>query len=165
MEPLKITGLLVDEYQKLYGVEDVYALGDCTFTKNPPTAQVASQQGHFLADHFNKLSKLDDLKFLATQEKQPEQIEKLHKKIQRTESTLLPFHYEHQGSLAYIGSERAVADLSLFQWSTVSVGGNLTFLFWRSAYVSMLMGFRNKVLVTTDWIKVAIFGRDCSKDN
>lgn len=40
------------------------------------------------------------------------------------------------GSLAYIGSEKAVADIS---WLTgnLATGGQLTYLFWRSAYLSM----------------------------
>lgn len=78
---------------------------------------------------------------------------------------MLPFKYNHQGALAYIGSDRAVADLSWGSWSTVALGGSLTFLFWRTAYVSMLLGIKSKILVVTDWLKVAIFGRDCSKDS
>ncbi|KAH3675489.1 hypothetical protein WICPIJ_009348, partial [Wickerhamomyces pijperi] len=44
-------GLLVDENLKLDGASNIYALGDCTFTTNAPTAQVAHQQGEYLADY------------------------------------------------------------------------------------------------------------------
>ena len=47
-----------------------------------------------------------------------------------------PFHYSHQGSLAYIGSEKAVADVAWLN-GNVATGGKLTYLFWRSAYLSM----------------------------
>jgi len=47
-----------------------------------------------------------------------------------------PFEYSHQGSLAYIGSEKAVADISWLTGNFAS-GGQLTYLFWRSAYLSM----------------------------
>ncbi|QPG75901.1 hypothetical protein FOA43_003287 [Brettanomyces nanus] len=156
-------GLLVDDYLKLDGDDYIFALGDCTFTTNPPTAQVAYQEGHFLADYFNKLSKLDDYEFI--QVKEPEKMEKYASKIERVKQGMLPFKYRHQGSLAYIGSDRAVADLSWGSWSTVALGGSLTFLFWRTAYVSMLLGMKNKILVVTDWVKVAMFGRDCSKES
>ncbi|VEU20791.1 DEKNAAC101752 [Brettanomyces naardenensis] len=156
-------GLLVDDYLKLDGDDHIFALGDCTFTTNPPTAQVAHQQGHFLAEYFNKLAKLDDLEYSLS--KDTDQSQKYDSKIERVKQSMLPFKYRHQGSLAYIGTERAVADLSWGSWSTVALGGSLTFLFWRTAYVSMMLGMRNKILVMTDWLKVAIFGRDCSKES
>lgn len=156
-------GLLVDDYLKLDGDDYIFALGDCTFTTNPPTAQVAHQEGHFLAEYFNKLSQVDDYQYLA--KKEPERAEKYSQKLERVKKSMLPFKYNHQGSLAYIGSDRAVADLSWGSWSTVALGGSLTFLFWRTAYVSMLLGIKSKILVVTDWLKVSIFGRDCSKDS
>lgn len=157
-------GLLVDEYLKLDGDEHIYALGDCTFTQNPPTAQVAHQQGVFLAEHFNKQSKIDDLKFLLSKSTDEKEINKLSQRLRRIEKKDKPFEYIHQGALAYIGSERAVADLSWGDWSTVALGGTMTFFFWRSAYVTMLLGIRNKIFVVSDWLKVAIFGRDCSQE-
>lgn len=39
-----------------------------------------------------------------------------------------------QGSLAYIGSEKAIADLPLFNGNVAS-GGGAAMLFWRSAYL------------------------------
>lgn len=39
--------------------------------------------------------------------------ESLEKKLTKAEN-LRPFHYSHQGSLAYIGSEKAIADLEFF---------------------------------------------------
>jgi len=114
-------GLLVDEYLKLDGDENIYALGDCTFTANAPTAQVAHQQGNFLADHFNKMAKIDDLKHQKSQATEEKEIKKLDDRIKRTEKHDKPFEYIHQGALAYIGSERAVADLSWGDWSTVAL--------------------------------------------
>ncbi|ODV82711.1 hypothetical protein CANARDRAFT_30628 [[Candida] arabinofermentans NRRL YB-2248] len=158
-------GLLIDENLKVYGDDSIYALGDCTFTKNAPTAQVAHQQGIYLADYFNKLSKIDEFKQLSILNSDNSELqEKFLKKSIRYTTMLKPFIYNHTGSLAYIGSERAVADLSWNNWSTIALGGSLTFLFWRSAYVSMILGTKSKLLVCGDWLKVAIFGRDCSKD-
>ncbi|KAI0464492.1 hypothetical protein LJB42_002107 [Komagataella kurtzmanii] len=157
-------GLLIGEHLLVDGTDSVFALGDCTFTKNPPTAQVAHQEGIYLASHLAKLSKIDDLKHEIGQNTDPEQLVRLQRRLDRTQASILPFKYTHQGALAYIGSERAVADLVWGDWSNVSTGGSLTFLFWRSAYVSMMLGVRTKILVVSDWIKVKVFGRDCSKE-
>lgn len=157
-------GLLVDEYLKLDGDDSIFALGDCTFTANPPTAQVAHQQGIFLANHFNKASKIADLKYLIENSNDEVENSKLSKRLDRIVKSDKPFEYIHQGALAYIGSERAVADLTWGDWSTVALGGNMTFFFWRSAYVTMMLGIRNKIFVVSDWLKVAIFGRDCSQE-
>lgn len=90
-----------------------------------------------------------------------EQIDATLKKLNRV-SKLSPFHYSHQvrpssrctakcrigsphpvdqlctdaaqGSLAYIGSEKAIADLPIFSGNLAS-GGGAAYLFWRSAYL------------------------------
>ncbi|WWC65152.1 uncharacterized protein I303_107766 [Kwoniella dejecticola CBS 10117] len=154
-------GLLVDDYLNLLGAEGVYAVGDCTATSYAPTAQVASQQGIYLAGIFQKLGQkakferqLSELRATAAA---PEEIEATVKKLNRA-AKLTPFHYSHQGSLAYIGSEKAIADLPLFNGNVAS-GGGAAMLFWRSAYVSTLYSVRNRTLVLADWLKVKIFGR------
>jgi len=51
------------------------------------------------------------------------------------------------GSLAYIGSDKAVADLPFgFKGGNVAAGGQLTYYFWRSAYLSKLFSLRNRTL-------------------
>lgn len=99
-------GLLVDDYLTLLGAQGTYAVGDCTATQYAPTAQVASQQGIYLAQTFGKLGQkhkyerqLADLK--ASPDADPAQIEALTKKLNRV-SKMTPFHYSHQGSLAYV---------------------------------------------------------------
>lgn len=134
-------GILVDDYMRIKGANDIYAIGDCTFSKYAPTAQVASQQGKYLASVFENLARIDE--------------------GQQTKIT--PFQYSHQGSLAYIGSDKAIADLPFLN-GNVSVGGVATFVFWRSAYISTHFSFRNKLLVVGDWVKSNIFGRDISRE-
>ncbi|KAK8850435.1 hypothetical protein IAR55_004353 [Kwoniella newhampshirensis] len=155
-------GLLVDDYLSMLGADGVYALGDCTATSYAPTAQVASQEGIYLASVFHKLGQkaklerqLADLR--AQPAADPSEIEATVKKLNRA-AKLTPFHYSHQGSLAYIGSEKAIADLPLFNGNVAS-GGGAAMLFWRSAYVSTLYSVRNRTLVLADWAKVKIFGR------
>ncbi|KAL9035047.1 MAG: hypothetical protein Q9214_006767 [Letrouitia sp. 1 TL-2023] len=169
-------GLSVNEYLVVNGTENIWAVGDCAIANYAPTAQVASQEGAFLARLFNSLAKTDtinrELQSLSVaQSKAPNQetrnevfenIKALQKQLRRTKQ-IGPFEYSHQGSLAYIGSERAVADISWVSGNFAS-GGTMTYLFWRSAYLSMCFSTRNRVLVCVDWLKAKLFGRDVSRE-
>ncbi|MEO8169152.1 MAG: hypothetical protein ABI623_12945, partial [bacterium] len=64
----------------------------------------------------------------------------------------------HLGMLAYVGDNKALADLN-----AVKGRGWVTWLFWRSAYLSRIVSLKNKVLVLFDWLKAKIFGRDISQ--
>lgn len=155
-------GLLVNEHLLVDGTDNIFALGDCTFTKYAPTAQVAFQQGQFLAKHLERLHAADELHYRLLRE--PENKERISRKLARVQKLMAPFEYNHQGALAYIGLERAVADLVWGDWSNVLTGGPLTFLFWRSAYIYMCLLVKNQLLVCLDWAKVSMFGRDISKE-
>ncbi|KAI7835036.1 pyridine nucleotide-disulfide oxidoreductase-domain-containing protein [Kickxella alabastrina] len=142
-------GLLVDEYMRVKGAKDVWALGDCALSGYAPLAQVAAQQGKWLSRNLNKLSKKHaedpDADMFALIEKSR------------------PFKYSSQGSLAYIGSEKAIADLPFFN-RNITAGGIATFWFWKSAYLSELFSLRNSTLVASDWVKRYFFGRDISRE-
>ncbi|EQL36701.1 NADH dehydrogenase [Blastomyces dermatitidis ATCC 26199] len=169
-------GLAVNEYLVVNGTENIWAVGDCAVTNYAPTAQVASQEGAFLARLFNTMAKTaaieDELKALSkaqaeapTEEERNkvlDEIRNLQRTLRRTKQ-IGPFQYSHQGSLAYIGKERAVADVSWLSGNIAS-GGTLTYLFWRSVYLSMCFSTRNRVLVAFDWIKAKMFGRDVSRE-
>jgi len=170
-------GISIDDHLVMKGSDgSIFALGDCTSTPYAPTAQVASQQGSYLARVLKQKVKRDalagELAGLQKQElvQQPEaegverkeKIEKIAKQLEKQEK-VRPFMYSHQGSLAYIGKEKAIADLPFFNGNFAS-GGVATFLFWRSAYISTLFSMRNRVLVANDWLKVKLFGRDVSRD-
>lgn len=142
-------GLAVNEYLVVNGTENIWAVGDCAVTNYAPTAQVASQEGAFLARLFNTMAKTDatekELRKLSVAQSEAkneeernkilDEIRALQKQLRRTKQ-VGPFQYSHQGSLAYIGKERAVADISWLSGNIAS-GGTLTYLFWRSAYLSM----------------------------
>ncbi|CAK4032097.1 External alternative NADH-ubiquinone oxidoreductase, mitochondrial [Lecanosticta acicola] len=169
-------GLAVNEYLVVKGTENVWAVGDCAVANYAPTAQVASQEGVFLARLFNQMAKTEEIETELSQLSEEQatspnkeardkvfvEIKDLQKRLRRVKQ-MGPFEYSHQGSLAYIGSEKAVADIS---WVTgnLASGGQLTYLFWRSAYLSMCFSTRNRVLVIMDWLKSYIFGRDVSRE-
>jgi NADH:ubiquinone reductase (non-electrogenic) len=168
-------GLAVNEYLVVKGCENVWAIGDCAVANYAPTAQVASQEGAFLGRLFNTLAKTNEIneelaRLSAAQETaKPDaraeifaQIKELQKRLRRVKQ-IGPFEYSHQGSLAYIGSEKAVADVSWFNGNIAS-GGTMTYLFWKSAYLNMCFSMRNRILVALDWTKSSIFGRDVSRE-
>lgn len=126
--------LLVNSTLLVKGESDIYALGDCAVVEGadlPMTAQVAQQQGKYLAESLSRRI--------------------LNKKLK-------PFQYQGYGMLAYIGRNRALADLE-----KVKGRGFMTFLFWRSVYLTRLVSIRNKLLVVLDWLKTSVFGRDISR--
>ena len=41
--------------------------------------------------------------------------------------------------------------------------GSAAFLLWRSVYIVKQVATRNRVLVTFDWVKTALFGRDITR--
>ncbi|EEH21181.1 hypothetical protein PABG_03412 [Paracoccidioides brasiliensis Pb03] len=169
-------GLAVNEYLVVNGTENIWAVGDCAVTNYAPTAQVASQEGAFLARLFNSMAKTEaidaQLKQLSKAQAEAQNEEARTKildeirglqKVLRRIKQIGPFQYSHQGSLAYIGKERAVADVSWLSGNIAS-GGTLTYLFWRSVYLSMCFSTRNRVLVAFDWFKAKLFGRDVSRE-
>lgn len=168
-------GLAVNEYLVVQGARDIWAVGDCAVAGYAPTAQVAAQEGNFLAKLFNNMAQTEDLERNIRELSSSLNLKpginaaEVSKKIEDSEKQLLrikdlkPFHYSHQGSLAYIGSEKAVADVAWFNGNFAS-GGQWTYLFWRSAYLSMCFSTRNRLLVTNDWVKSKVFGRDVSRE-
>lgn len=106
-------------------------------TSLPATAQVANQEGKYLAKKFNKLSK----------------------ETGNTDDDEEPFSYRHLGSLAYIGNS-AVFD---FGGKGSFAGGLMAAYLWRSIYWSEQVSMRTRVLLMIDWIKRGIWGRDISK--
>ena len=93
-EPLTRQGrLAVDPCLRLPSHPDIYALGDCAAAGEPPlpaTAQVAQQQGRYLARALDR---------------------------QRRGRPVEPFRFKASGMLAYIGGGQALADLPQVKWS------------------------------------------------
>ncbi|KAI0199689.1 hypothetical protein F4808DRAFT_431746 [Astrocystis sublimbata] len=167
-------GLAVNEYLVVQGARDIWAVGDCAVAGYAPTAQVAAQEGGFLARLFNNMAKTEALEARINElssnlNLKPGNVTEITAEIEGLERQLRhvkdvkPFNYSHQGSLAYIGSEKAVADLPWLNGNFAS-GGKMTYLFWRSAYLSMCFSTRNRVLVALDWVKAKVYGRDVSRE-
>lgn len=113
----------------------------------PATAQVASQQGVYLADCFNRMEKC---------EKDPEGPIRFRGEGRHR---FRPFRYKHLGQFAPLGGEQTAAQLP-GDW--VSIGQSSQWL-WYSVYASKQVSWRTRALVVTDWTRRFIFGRDSSQ--
>jgi NADH dehydrogenase len=58
-----------------------------------------------------------------------------------------PFRYRDFGSLATIGRSRAVV-----QMGRLKISGFIAWLFWCVAHIYFLIGFRNRLVVATNWL-------------
>ncbi|KAK9085075.1 hypothetical protein Sjap_025486 [Stephania japonica] len=113
----------------------------------PATAQVASQEGQYLANCFNRMEEC---------EKNPEGPLRMRGSGRHR---FHPFRYKHLGQFAPLGGEQAAAQLP-GDW--VSIGRSSQWL-WYSVYASKQVSWRTRMLVVTDWIRRFIFGRDSSR--
>ncbi|CAH9089228.1 unnamed protein product [Cuscuta europaea] len=113
----------------------------------PATAQVAAQQGAYLADCFNRMRAC---------ERSPEGPLRIRGTGQHR---FRPFRYKHLGQFAPLGGEQTAAQLP-GDW--VSIGHSTQWL-WYSVYASKLVSWRTRASVIGDWIHRFIFGRDSSR--
>jgi len=147
-------GLVIDEHLRVKGAQHMFSLGDCSSSKWTATAQVANQQGLYLGKLLNRkgkrISRLTD---------RGDSISQAMEKVDQGEGDL-SFDYVHRGALAYIGTDKAIADLP----GGVQLAGIATFLFWRSVYLSTLFSMRNKMMLMWDWSRTLVFGRDISRE-
>jgi NADH dehydrogenase len=61
---------------------------------------------------------------------------------------MIPFKYWDKGSLATIGRMKAVGDLP----ANRHLGGFIAWMAWLVVHLFYLIGFRNKLMVFTDWV-------------
>ncbi|XP_031249268.1 internal alternative NAD(P)H-ubiquinone oxidoreductase A2, mitochondrial-like [Pistacia vera] len=146
----------IDEWLRVPSVEDVFAVGDCAgFLEQtgrpvlPALAQVAERQGKYLVDLFNKkIGKQNGGKALSA------------------ESISLgdPFVYKHLGSMASVGRFKALVDLRQSKDAKgISHAGFVSWLIWRSAYLTRVVSWRNRFYVAVNWATTLVFGRDNSR--
>lgn len=149
--------LNVNENLLVKGSNNIFAIGDNAFAGLPPTAQVAHQEAEYLAKVFDKMAKIPNFHSKLVERK--EKVDLLFE-----ENGFKPFKYVHLGALAYLGAERAIANITYGKRSFYTGGGLFTFYIWRLLYVTMILSARSRYKVIADWLKLAIFKRDCFKE-
>ena len=132
--PLTQGRLVVDDNFRVAGTQNIFAAGDCALIEDNPLPPTA-QVAQQQGTHLAKV---------------------LNKALDETE--VGPFQYKHRGMMAYVGKRKALVDTKNVQGK-----GFTTWLFWRSAYLTKLMSWKNKMLVVMDWVRTFLFGRDISQ--
>lgn len=121
----------VDEYNRIPGVEDVFAIGDqCLQTSDaaypnghPQVAQVAIQQAKNLAKNLKKIANGAD------------------------SSQLTAFRYKNLGSMATIGRNKAVVEIGKFRSQ-----GFFAWVLWLVVHLRSILGVKNKMMVLLNWL-------------
>lgn len=72
------------------------------------------------------------------------------------------FEFTDLGVLAYIGDDRALTQISLPFGKKLKLSGELSYLIYKSVYITKQVSVRNRVLILLDWMKAKVFGRDLS---
>jgi NADH:ubiquinone reductase (non-electrogenic) len=128
--------LLLADTLQVEGAPDVYALGDCATPRSgplPQLAQVAAQQGRYLAHSLNELA---------------------------AGKPIAPFRWKNQGVSSYVGAGAAVAESENHAHPSA---GSWAYQQWRVTLWSDLLSWKSRLMIPLDRLRAALFGRDLSR--
>ncbi|EFN57108.1 hypothetical protein CHLNCDRAFT_143930 [Chlorella variabilis] len=155
-------GLVVDSHLRVLGTQGtIFCLGDAAVTAAspqaalPPTAQVARQEGEYLA------RLLSGAKLGLVPEAEAEAAGGGGELVPLPEAAK-PFRYMHLGSLAYLWGQKGVMDLPFKLPFLKTLRGYLGGHTWRGLETWMQVSNRTRWLVAHDWFRTAVFGRNTS---
>jgi len=116
----------VDRFNRIEGQENIFALGDLAFMTeekwpngHPQVAQPAIQQGELLAKNLVAMSQKKPMK---------------------------EFSYKDLGSMATVGRNLAVVDLTFIKFQ-----GFFAWLVWMFVHLMSILGVKNRLLVFINW--------------
>lgn len=119
--------LSVDEYSRVQGYGNVFAVGDTALMAgkeypngHPQVVQPAIQQAALLAENLTNLQRGRALK---------------------------PFRYFNKGSMATIGRNRAVVEIGKARF-----GGMIAWMLWLFIHLMSIVGVKNRLFIFIDWM-------------
>lgn len=117
----------VDRFNRVEGMEDVFALGDIAYmetpkypTGHPQVANVATNQASQLGKNLLRLQKGEEME---------------------------PFEYVNKGTMATVGKRKAVVDLPRWKFH-----GRFAWLTWMIVHFWLILSVRNKLVIFINWI-------------
>ena len=123
----KDTRYLVNEYNQVFGYDNIYALGDVAAMisdqwpeGHPLLALPAIQQGRLLAKNLLRI---------------------------KADKPQKPFVYNDLGIMSTIGRNKAVAEIPFGRFH-----GFIAWFIWMAVHLVRLIGFRNRLVTLLDWI-------------
>lgn len=125
----KSNQIKTDNYNRVISISNVFALGDAALIEStlhpkgyPQLASVAIDQSTNLAKNFVRLAKNEPMK---------------------------PYSYVNKGTMATIGRNKAVVDLTT---PKLTLHGFFAWLIWMTLHLFLLIGFKNRLIVFINWI-------------
>jgi NADH dehydrogenase len=119
--------VLVDDFNRVIGLQNVFALGDLASMKtglflkgHPQVAPVAMQQAVQLAINLKNEQKKIEMK---------------------------PFVYRDKGSMATVGRNLAVAELG-----KIKMKGFMAWFVWMAVHLMSIIGVKNRLFILINWI-------------
>ncbi|HEX7692783.1 MAG TPA: NAD(P)/FAD-dependent oxidoreductase [Sediminibacterium sp.] len=116
----------VDQYNRVEGWDDVFAIGDVCYMETPEfprghaqLANVANAQAKNTADNFQRLLKNQSLK---------------------------SFVYKNPGTMATVGKRKAVVDLPHFSFQ-----GRMAWFVWMFLHLMLILNVKNKLIIFINW--------------
>ncbi|MCB8995587.1 MAG: NAD(P)/FAD-dependent oxidoreductase [Bacteroidales bacterium] len=126
-EVLRGGRLKVNRFNQLLPYENIFAIGDMALMTepdypngHPQVAPPAIQQASLLASNLDKLVSGKKMK---------------------------EFHYQHKGSMATVGRNRAVAELG-----KIHIRGFVAWAFWLFVHLMSIVGSKNRVFIFMNWM-------------
>jgi NADH dehydrogenase len=118
---------IVDRFNKIENLEQVYALGDIAFMTtpkypngHPQVASVAIEQAKILAKNF---------------------------KLNKKNKPLIEYEYHDKGAMATVGKRKAVVDLPKFSFQ-----GRLAWFTWMFVHLMLILSVKNKLSIFVNWM-------------
>lgn len=119
----------VDEYNRVEGLSDVFAIGDIAYMEeggykgHPQVAPVAIQQADLLVTNLQN--------------------------IHSSSNNLKPFVYKDKGAMATVGRNLAVVDVPK---PKLHFGGFFAWLVWMGLHLMLILGVKNRFFVFVNWL-------------
>lgn len=126
---------IVDQYNKVKGYDNIYAIGDIAYMETPKYPQGHPQVANVAINQAKNLGK---------------------NLLKKERSDWKEFEYEDRGSLATIGKHRAVVDLPFMKFQ-----GFLAWYFWMFLHLMLILSVRNKLAIFFNWMW-SYFNKDSS---
>jgi NADH dehydrogenase len=119
--------IAVDAFNKVKGMENIFAIGDLALMKtpeypngHPQVAPVAIQQAENLARYF----------LTESENKKPQ-----------------PFSYKDKGTMATVGRNLAVVELPFAKF-----GGFFAWITWMFVHLMSILGIKNRFFIFINWL-------------
>ncbi len=120
--------IVVNEFNQVKGYENIFAIGDVASMETKDTPRGHPMVAPVAMQQGKHLAKNISL---LLENKKP-----------------IPFQYKNKGSMATIGKNKAVVEIGKTKMSGFSA-----WMVWMVVHLISLVGFRNKIIATINWIK------------